>query len=164
MLCSKDSVPSTVDRRKTDAPMMTGKRSNNVPEMVSRFYERMGASAIAIGMICLVPLILRRPLDIPRTITLGGHESDPMLFFVSLAVALAVVWLVSIVLWELRWSRRAREHDYQLCPRCGHSLKGVEKPVCPECGTPSDLRDADRRWRSFRPRITGFFPRPDDRS
>jgi ribosomal protein L37E len=144
--------------------MMTGKRSNNVPEMVSRFYGRMGTLGIAMGMICLVPIILRRPLGIPRTITLGRLEFETMMVFVLLSVALAVIWLVSIVLWELRWSRRAREHGYRLCLRCGHSLEGVEKPVCPECGTPSDLREADRRWRDFRPRITGFFPRPVDRS
>lgn len=152
-----------VDRRRIDAPIMTAKRSKNVPAMVSRFYERMGALAIAIGMICLLPLILRRPLDIPTTFTLGGRDWDPMLMFVSVSVALAGVWLAWIVLWELRWSRRVREHECQLCPHCGHSLKGVAPSVCPECGTQSDLPEATRLWRSFRPRITGLFPKSSDR-
>lgn len=29
----------------------------------------------------------------------------------------------------------AKEADLSACPRCGYSLKGLERPLCPECGT-----------------------------
>lgn len=46
-----------------------------------------------------------------------------------------------------RFCRRAREHDYAICPECGYLLENLPaNHKCPECGTPYDLNQIREVW------------------
>lgn len=60
---------------------------------------------------------------------------------------------------------RQNTHDAACCFGCGYLLRGLEQPVCPECGRKFDPADPTsfaatkriRTWRRWRWRIAGAF-------
>jgi hypothetical protein len=81
----------------------------------------MCAGLVAFGFTAWVAVIL-----------VNGIPSTLLNAVFAFGLFVPLWWLM---LAERRIRRRLRENDYRLCPKCGHSLLGLEESgQCPECG------------------------------
>ncbi len=53
----------------------------------------------------------------------------PAMFATALSVAGCLGWV--LLVWQ-----DSRGDGHTRCRKCGHILRGLSKPICPECGTP----------------------------
>lgn len=91
-------------------------------------------------------IILRRPLNIPRT---GWFRYFPF------ALGLSPIFIVTpIYMWRTAWLRRKlAETNNQLCTHCAYNVSGLPKSgTCPECGNPYDTKADQTQWQAFKGR------------
>ncbi|MEX2218267.1 MAG: zinc ribbon domain-containing protein [Phycisphaerales bacterium] len=93
-------------------------------------------------------------IDLDLVLALSGGSATeatnrPLGYLHNAAALLAFLTLVASLAWvphsirgflERRAVRRALRH--LRCPRCGYSLVGLERAICPECGAALPLGDA----------------------
>lgn len=130
--------------------------------IADRFYRRMSALAFGLGLggslLGLLATIDGGTLRLPPGLGPRVLEMPPPGAVVAATVAALVVWVAVIVRWERALVRRLDGAGYRLCRACGYRLEArAGEAACPECGRRERIEEVERRWRAFRPRISGLW-------
>jgi len=71
--------------------------------------------------------------------------------WIALQNAVGAYIIVRLLTLGLRYRRNLNAHEWLLCPRCEHDLRGLETDplICPECGREWSAEQILRSWEMF---------------
>jgi len=106
-------------------------------EMRERWFRTLSTVAIAL-LLYLIVMAVVAPVWTPRIINWLqgslGHAGAAMAAIILFVVPPVLFAIGAFTLLESRRRAARRGDDETRCRRCGHILRGLTEPRCPECG------------------------------